>query len=496
MAEPRIAIDILVNCQTGTNNLKRFNKELNNTVNGANKITKTTNWLSKGLTRFIGAYFGIQTVKSIVNTYRNLDLIRRSIEGLTQSTQDWEYVQKEAFRTATDIETVAKGYRNFYSAATMAGMDKNSVQTMYSSILEAGRAVGATQPQIQGALLALEQMFSKGKVSMEELRRQLGNALPGAFEVAAKAMGVTTEQFNEMIKKGIQAKELVPKFTEEYRKTFEKSFPEAIKSLDAALVNLDNSWKLFQYNILYGETGKKFAESLVKISKFLQSKDALKLAEDIGKLFQLLVKCLGVIVNIGEYLLQIKPVLLIGGIILGIRGLNIELLITYGRVMKILAPLMFMEDLILGLGQHFAGWNVKSNFGDMLDQMLGKKGEDKSNRVELFGRNPDEDVLPSVIKNNKDLMKTYRRLRGRNDYEGISNFIQKWGVYQSIPSMRPTNMSTLDGSPGVMSLNKSQTLSMGDVTINVNGSGNPQETAYAVKDVLISMFTGQTGVTA
>ena len=40
-------------------------------------------------------------------------------------------------------------------------------------------------------MLALAQMASKGTVQAEELRGQLGERLPGAFKIAAAAMGVT-----------------------------------------------------------------------------------------------------------------------------------------------------------------------------------------------------------------------------------------------------------------------------------------------------------------
>lgn len=280
--------------QAGLNKYEQAQKKINKNTKDMIGLNTTLGKVMRRIFVGAGAVIG---VRSMVTTYRSLDLIRRSIEGLTQSTQDWEYIQREAFRTATDIETVAAGYRNFYSAATMAGMDKDSVQTMYSGILEAGRAVGATQPQIKGALLALEQMFSKGKVSMEELRRQLGNALPGAFEVAAKAMGVTTQEFNELIKKGVQATELVPKFTEEYRKTFAKSFPEAMKSLDAAMVNLSTSWKLFQYDLMNSGAGKELAKFFVEISKFLQSDEAKSFAKAIGVALQGVAKALQFLVK-------------------------------------------------------------------------------------------------------------------------------------------------------------------------------------------------------
>ena len=192
---------------------------------------------------------------------------------------------------------VAKGYRNFYSAASMAGFDKSGIQSMYSDVLVASRSIGASQQQVEGALLALEQMLSKGKVSMEELRRQLGNALPGAFEIGAKAMGVTTQKFNEMVKAGISAQEFVPKFTKELLKTYEGAFPEAIKSLDYAMVNLRTSWKLFQYEIMNGSAGQGFAQTINALTEFLRSPEAVAIAKGIGQALNLIARALGVIVK-------------------------------------------------------------------------------------------------------------------------------------------------------------------------------------------------------
>lgn len=53
----------------------------------------------------------------------------------------------------------------------------------------AGSALALSKDQMDGVFLALGQMISKGKVQAEELRGQLGERLPGAFDMAAKAMG-------------------------------------------------------------------------------------------------------------------------------------------------------------------------------------------------------------------------------------------------------------------------------------------------------------------
>ena len=283
--------------------LQKYTKAQEKINKNTKKMIGLNSTLAKGLRRlFVGAG-AIMGVQGLVKTYRDIDLIRRSIEGLTKSTQDWDYIQKEALRTGTGIEEVAKGYRNFYSAASMAGFDKMGIQDMYSDVLTASRAIGATQQQVGGALLALEQMLSKGKVSMEELRRQLGNALPGAFEIGAKAMGVTTQKFNEMVKKGISAAEFVPKFTKELLNTYKEAFPEAIKSLDFALVNLSSSWKLFQYEIMNGSAGQGLAETVNSITEFLRSPEAITIAKGIGQALNFVAKTLGFIVQHFRFIL-------------------------------------------------------------------------------------------------------------------------------------------------------------------------------------------------
>lgn len=254
------------------------------------RAIKTNDILGKSFRRAFGIFFGIQGVRSIIQTSREFDLLQRSISGLTGSTQDWEYLRKEAYRTGTDLTKAAGAYKNFYSAANMAGFDKGAIQGMFSDVLTAGRGIGANQQQIGAALLALEQMLSKGKVSMEELRRQMGNALPGAFEIAAKSMGVTTQEFNKMLEAGLDANEFVPRFTAMLRQELGKGFEANIKSLDAALVNLNNAWKEFQANILQGEAGEALAQLVNDITKILKSQELLNFIKLIGKALEFVIK--------------------------------------------------------------------------------------------------------------------------------------------------------------------------------------------------------------
>lgn len=82
-------------------------------------------------------------------------------------------------------------------------------------------AMKLSSDDAKGAMLALGQMASKGTVSAEELRGQLGERIPGAFGIAAKAMNVTEAQLGKMMEKGeVAAKDFLPKFAAEMQKIF------------------------------------------------------------------------------------------------------------------------------------------------------------------------------------------------------------------------------------------------------------------------------------
>jgi tape measure domain-containing protein len=55
---------------------------------------------------------------------------------------------------------------------------------------------------LDAALLATAQVFSKGKVSAEELRGQIGERLPGAFTLFAESIGKTPAELDKMLEKG------------------------------------------------------------------------------------------------------------------------------------------------------------------------------------------------------------------------------------------------------------------------------------------------------
>lgn len=436
------------------------------------RARKENDLLAKSFRRAFAIFLSVQGVRSIVETTRKFDLLQKSIKGLTKSTQDFEYLRKEAYRTGNDLTTIAESYKNFYSAATGVGFGKGAIQNMFSDVLVAGRGIGASQSQIHSALVALEQMLSKGKVSAQELRLQMGNALPGAFEIAARAMNMTTQELDELMSKGQLASTVfVPKFTAQLKKELGQGFEANIKSLDFALVNLSTAWQEFQANILQGEAGEALADLVRQITSLLRSSTVLNAIKIISKAIGLIVKNLkwilmfwGVnkLLQIGTMLSRLRfaildvatattragvasqmmaeGFLLLGGsqTITGIRMLTAGLwamvapvLVLSAKIALIISGILMLQDLLLSIADPTADTYTRD-----LAKYINAGVEDPKNptpsqmpfanpSVSTFGgaqfQVRDEDTLPYKFKQWQEKHSSSPAINGGANYTGNYN---------------------------------------------------------------------------
>ena len=153
------------------------------------------------------------------------------------------YAKNQSFLTETinkfglDLRTTTEAYKQFFTASTLAGQSQEETNKQFLAVTKAGTVLKLTTDQMQGAFLALGQMMSKGTVQAEELRGQLGERIPGAFSLMAKALNVNERQLNKMLEQGqVLSRDALPKFAAELEKTFG---PQAEKNLNG-LVNSQN----------------------------------------------------------------------------------------------------------------------------------------------------------------------------------------------------------------------------------------------------------------
>ena len=158
------------------------------------------------------------------------------------SQQALAFVRNEANRLGIDFKAAAQSYTQLAAAARGTSLEGEKAQRVFSAVAEASRVLNLSSDQTAGAINALQQMISKGTVSSEELKQQLGERLPGAFQIAARAMGVTTQQLNKMLEDGeVLADEFLPRFADEVTKTFAEALPSATQTASAEFARFGNA---------------------------------------------------------------------------------------------------------------------------------------------------------------------------------------------------------------------------------------------------------------
>lgn len=163
------------------------------------------------------------------------DAIRFSM-GKSGGNAMLDHINTTSNKFGLDRMASLEGAKTFLGATRGKLSESDQVKT-FDAVSEAITTFKLSADDAKGVYLALGQMASKGTVSAEELRGQIGERLPGAFSIAAKAMGVTEAALGDMMQKGELASSVfLPKFATELHKTFGV---EAINSSDSAQANFN-----------------------------------------------------------------------------------------------------------------------------------------------------------------------------------------------------------------------------------------------------------------
>jgi tape measure domain-containing protein len=172
--------------------------------------------------------------------------------GAKEGAKEFAYLTAESKRLGFSVTESAQGFAMLSAAAKGTALEGKGARDIFSSVSEAAVTLGLTSYQTSGALNAIQQMISKGTVQSEELRGQLGERLPGAFQIAARSMGTTTQGLGKMLEQGkVLAEDFLPKFAAELHKTFGEAAEDASKRGQAAINKLNS-----RVSLLVGTIGQ------------------------------------------------------------------------------------------------------------------------------------------------------------------------------------------------------------------------------------------------
>ena len=177
----------------------------------------------------IGASIGMlrQAIGETAKYTAKLQLLRIALGGVSTSSKDYENnlqaVDRLSQRFLIPLKDTTEQYTKLQASVQGAGLGSKQTETAFKGIAAAIIATGGSTQDLNSALLATSQVFSKGKVSAEELRGQIGERLAGAFTIFAASIGKTPQQLDKALKDGEVTLAHFLTFTEELFKRYGKT---------------------------------------------------------------------------------------------------------------------------------------------------------------------------------------------------------------------------------------------------------------------------------
>ena len=156
----------------------------------------------------IGAQVGQlrQALGAVAEYGAELTKLRIALRGVTQSEQEYEKALLVVNQATKDFaipqSLVTKQFTKLQASVSGAGGNLADTTKSFRGIIAAVRATGGSLQDVDSALTATAQVFSKGKVSAEELRQQIGERLPGAFTLFAESAGLSTKELDKALEGG------------------------------------------------------------------------------------------------------------------------------------------------------------------------------------------------------------------------------------------------------------------------------------------------------
>ena len=251
----------------------------------------------------IGAQVGMlrQAVGDMANYAASIEKLKIALNGILPEQDEFNFALQVANQATRELnipqEQSIRGMTRLSAAVTGAGGPVQDAAVTFRNVTAAIKATGGSAEDVQGAITAMVQVFSKGKVSAEELSGQLGERLPGAVTLFAKANKMTLPELQKNLKAGTVGLNELMNFIVELGNKFDGTARQISDSNAEAGARLSVAIQDMQADIgaalipIGGQFQAAFADFVRNITPYL-----VQILPTIGNLFLQLAKNLDTLV--------------------------------------------------------------------------------------------------------------------------------------------------------------------------------------------------------
>lgn len=228
-----------------------------------------------------GAVAGVAALTAATVAYGNAAAIAATKQSKFQkalvgvlgddTSQGLEIIKDTVDKFNVPLQSATENFTRLAASTRAAGVSTEDAKAVFQGMVVANKALGGSNEQLNGILLATQQVFSKGKVTAEELRGQIGERLPGAVSLFASSMGKTTAELDKALEQGTVSVDDFVKFSKELFKEFGDSALKISQGPEEAGARLDKVMNELMLNVgkLLAPVGAEFQNAFAEIAKVI-----------------------------------------------------------------------------------------------------------------------------------------------------------------------------------------------------------------------------------
>jgi len=229
----------------------------------------------------------IAWTSSVINANAEIERMSALLQGLSSSLTTDGHIKEVAddmgylFDMAQKAPFSIKELSNSFVKMKSAGLE--DVDKKLVSITNAIARFGGNDEILHRATIAIQQMASKGVISMEELRQQLGEAVPNAMNLMADGLGMPMQKMVDLISQGrVKAVPAIDAMMEEMDRTMSGAAVRMMDTWNGMMSQFSTKWALLQKQI--GDAGFFGAakEGMGEVLNFMDSDSALIAMKAVG----------------------------------------------------------------------------------------------------------------------------------------------------------------------------------------------------------------------
>lgn len=263
-------------------NSTRVTASLNSANQALGQTGQQATRAATGVRDLLAAFISFQAIKGVIASLIEAQVAMQQIHfglmaatgSMEKSAVQMEYLRQNAQTLGLDLRTSAQEYTRLAASADAMNVSIEDQQKLYTGLSRASTVLHLDAQKVQFATLALTQMFSKGKIQAEELRRQLGEAIPGVVprfmkgvQEVVKGTDLAKYSFEDLMKRGLlNTKQFLPQLVAALEETG-RGWEEASKGLNAEINRLKTAWFELKVEVTEG----LFTDVLIGAVRFLSS---------------------------------------------------------------------------------------------------------------------------------------------------------------------------------------------------------------------------------